>query len=114
VIEQVPIYSYDAASQLLSLVHQLGATTINSFSYTYDKVGNRTAKVDTNGTANYTYDTLNRLVQAFRFDYSITNQQIRRSNLWRILSCANGEIQQIFKRIKFLSQFLDWRLSVCL
>ncbi|MDA2925486.1 hypothetical protein MYX65_12710, partial [Acidobacteria bacterium AH-259-L09] len=60
----VTTYSYDAASQLLSLVHQLGATTINSFSYTYDKVGNRTAKTDNNGTANYTYDALNRLVQA--------------------------------------------------
>ena len=57
-------YTYDAASQLLSLVHQLGATSINSFSYTYDKVGNRKTKVDNNGTTDYTYDTLNRLVQA--------------------------------------------------
>jgi len=58
-------YSYDAASQLLSLVHQLGLNPpINSFTYTYDKVGNRKTKVDNNGTANYTYDTLNRLVQA--------------------------------------------------
>ena len=55
-------YTYDAASQLLSLVHQLGATTINSFTYTYDKIGNRETKTDNNGTANYTYDTLNRLV----------------------------------------------------
>jgi len=38
--------SYDAASQLLSLIHQLGATTINSFNYTYDKVGNRKTKTD--------------------------------------------------------------------
>jgi len=60
----VTTYDYDAASQLLSLVHQLGATTINSFTYTYDKVGNRKTKADNNGTANYTYDTLNRLVQA--------------------------------------------------
>ncbi len=60
----VTTYSYDAASQLSSLVHQLGATTINSFTYTYDKVGNRKSKADNNGTANYTYDTLNRLVNA--------------------------------------------------
>ena len=60
----VTTYDYDPASQLLSLVHQLGATTINSFTYTYDKVGNRKTKADNNGTANYTYDTLNRLVQA--------------------------------------------------
>jgi RHS repeat-associated protein len=60
----VTTYSYDAASQLLSLVHQLGATTVNSFSYTYDRVGNRKTKADKNGTASYTYDTLNRLVEA--------------------------------------------------
>ena len=57
-------YTYDAASQLLSLSHQLGATTIDSFTYSYDKVGNRKSKADNNGTANYTYDALNRLVQA--------------------------------------------------
>jgi RHS repeat-associated protein len=57
-------YSYDAASQLLSLVHQLGATTVNSFSYTYDKVGNRKSKTNRDGAHNYTYDTLNRLVDA--------------------------------------------------
>jgi RHS repeat-associated protein len=57
-------YSYDAASQLLSIAHQLGATTIDSFTYTYDKVGNRNSKADNNGTANYTYDALNRLIQA--------------------------------------------------
>ncbi len=32
--------------------------------YTYDKVGNRQSKADTSGTANYSYDMLNRLVQA--------------------------------------------------
>jgi RHS repeat-associated protein len=57
-------YSYDAASQLAHLTHQLGAATINSFDYTYDKVGNRKTKVDGNGSYNYTYDTLNRLLQA--------------------------------------------------
>jgi len=61
----VTTYTYDAASQLLSLVHQLGLNPpINSFAYTYDKVGNRKTRADNNGSANYTYDTLNRLVQA--------------------------------------------------
>ncbi len=46
----VSSYTYDPASQLLSLTHKLGATTIDSFSYTYDKVGNRKTKVDTNGS----------------------------------------------------------------
>ncbi len=57
-------YTYDPASQLLSLVHQLGANTINSFAYTYDNVGNRASRTDNNGTAEYTYDELNRLVEA--------------------------------------------------
>jgi RHS repeat-associated protein len=60
----VTSYAYDAASQLLSLAHKLGATTINSFNYTYDKVGNRKTKVNRDGNHNYTYDTLNRLVEA--------------------------------------------------
>jgi len=60
----VTTYNYDVASQLLSLVHQLGATTINSFTYSYDDVGNRKTKTDNSGIASYTYDTLNRLVQA--------------------------------------------------
>ena len=64
-------YQYDEASRLLSLVHQLGATTINSFAYTYDRVGNRTARTDSAGTAEYNYDALNRLLEAmspFPFD----------------------------------------------
>jgi RHS repeat-associated protein len=60
----VTTYTYDAASQLLSLAHKLGATTINSFDYTYDKVGNRKTKVNRDGSHNYNYDTLNRLVEA--------------------------------------------------
>ncbi len=60
----VTSYSYDAASQLLSLVHQLGTTTVNSFNYTYDKVGNRKSKTNRDGAHNYTYDTLNRLIDA--------------------------------------------------
>ena len=57
-------YNYDAASQLLKLVHQRSGTTINSFDYTYDRIGNRKSKADNTGTANYAYDVLNRLTQA--------------------------------------------------
>ena len=45
----VTSYTYDAASQLLTLGHQLGATTINLFTYTYDKVGNRKSKTSRDG-----------------------------------------------------------------
>ena len=57
-------YTYDPASQLLSLVHQLGGNTMNSFAYTYDNVGNRTSRTDNVGTADYAYDPLNQLVEA--------------------------------------------------
>lgn len=60
----VTSYTYDAASQLLTLGHQLGATSINSFTYTYDKVGNRKTKTSRDGLHDYTYDVLNRLTQA--------------------------------------------------
>ncbi|HEV8719169.1 MAG TPA: tandem-95 repeat protein [Candidatus Binatia bacterium] len=60
----VTTYQYDSASQLTRLAHQLGATTINSFDYTYDKVGNRKSKSSRDGMHDYTYDTLNRLIQA--------------------------------------------------
>ncbi len=63
-------YSYDKTSQLLSLVNSLGASTISSFSYTYDKVGNRTSMsqqrsaLTVNPSLNYGYDALYRLTQA--------------------------------------------------
>ena len=60
----VTSYSYDPASQLLNLTHQRSGVTVNSFVYTYDRVGNRNSKADNSGTANYTYDVLNRLTQA--------------------------------------------------
>jgi len=60
----VTSYTYDAASQLLTLGHQLAGTTINSFSYSYDKVGNRKTKTSRDGLHDYTYDVLNRLTQA--------------------------------------------------
>ncbi|TMA82907.1 MAG: RHS repeat protein, partial [Deltaproteobacteria bacterium] len=59
----VMTYTYDAASQLTRLAHQFGATTINSFDYTYDKIGNRKSKTNRDGMHDYTYDTLNRLIQ---------------------------------------------------
>ena len=51
-------------AQLLTLGHQLSATTINSFSYSYDKVGNRKTKTSRDGLHDYAYDVLNRLTQA--------------------------------------------------
>jgi len=59
----VTTYNYDAASQLLSLVHEHNLTTINSFNYTYDKVGNRITKTDNTTALSYTYDALNRLTK---------------------------------------------------
>jgi RHS repeat-associated protein len=39
-------------------------STINTYTYTHDNVGNRTGMTDTAGTHNYTYDEIYRLVQA--------------------------------------------------
>jgi RHS repeat-associated protein len=58
-------YTYDNLSRLLSVLHQLGASTIDGATYTVDPVGNRTAKIDkhANVTSNYTYDPLYELTQ---------------------------------------------------
>jgi len=39
-------YSYDPVSRLLSVLHQLGSTTLDGASYTYDNAGNRLTKTD--------------------------------------------------------------------
>ena len=58
-------YTYDASNRLLSIVHTLNNTsTIDFYKYTYDRVGNRTSMTDLNGTHNYIYDELYRLIEA--------------------------------------------------
>ncbi len=61
-------YSYDNLSRLLSVLHQVGSTTIDGASYTYDSAGNRTAKTNylNSTTENYTYDALYQLTQVMQ------------------------------------------------
>ncbi|MGH9546612.1 MAG: hypothetical protein ACRD23_15500, partial [Terriglobales bacterium] len=56
-------YSYDNVSHLLSVLHQLGSSTVDGASYTYDSAGNRTAKTDqaSNVTSSYGYDAIYQL-----------------------------------------------------
>ncbi|MGB8540329.1 MAG: hypothetical protein WCD49_01715 [Candidatus Acidiferrales bacterium] len=58
-------YSYDNLSRLLSVLHQVGTSTIDGNVYTYDSVGNGTAKTNELSavTSSYTYDPLNELTQ---------------------------------------------------
>ncbi len=58
-------YSYNNVSQLLSVLHQVGTSTIDGATYTVDPAGNRTAKTDMYAgvTSNYTYDPLYELTQ---------------------------------------------------
>jgi RHS repeat-associated protein len=58
----VSSYSYDNAGGLTGISHvQNGSTTIASVAYTLDAVGNRTQRVDQQGTHSYSYDNLYRL-----------------------------------------------------
>ena len=59
-------YSYDNLSHLLSVLHQVGATTLDGASYTYDAAGNRSSKTDQlpSVTTNYGYDAIYQLLQA--------------------------------------------------
>jgi len=58
----VSSYSYDNADRLTGISHvQNGSTTVASVSYTLDAAGNRTQRVDQQGTHSYSYDNLYRL-----------------------------------------------------
>jgi RHS repeat-associated protein len=56
-------YAYDNESHLLSVLHQLGSSTLDGASYTYDSAGNRTVKTDqaSNVTSSYGYDAIYQL-----------------------------------------------------
>jgi RHS repeat-associated protein len=58
-------YAYDSVSRLTSILHQLGSTTLDGATYTYDNAGNRTSKSDlrTSATSNYGYDNIYQLLQ---------------------------------------------------
>jgi RHS repeat-associated protein len=58
----VSTYGHDNADRLTSISHvKGGGTTVASVAYTLDDVGNRTQRVDQQGTHNYVYDDLHRL-----------------------------------------------------
>ncbi len=59
-------FSYDPASQVTNILHQLGASgpTINQAAYTYNGVGNRESLTDRRGIQNFGYDNLDRLTSA--------------------------------------------------
>lgn len=59
-------YSYDPASQVTNILHQIVAssTQINKADYLYNPVGNRTSLTDRRGLQTFGYDTLDRLTSA--------------------------------------------------
>jgi len=59
-------YSYDPASQVTTILHQLTATStpINQAEYVYNPVGNRTSLTDRRGAQSFGYDALDRLAAA--------------------------------------------------
>ncbi|WP_083761159.1 RHS repeat-associated core domain-containing protein [Pelobacter propionicus] len=65
-------YRYDNSERLVKLEHKTRhGRTIDSFSYTLDRVGNRLSTTEANATTNYGYDAIYRLLYA---------QQSRRHN----------------------------------
>jgi RHS repeat-associated protein len=57
-------YGYDAASRLTSLITRHGQTTLASFQYTYDRIGNRGTMTEIAGQNRYAYDEIYRLTNA--------------------------------------------------
>jgi RHS repeat-associated protein len=60
------VFSYDPASQVTNILHQLTATStqINKADYLYNGVGNRESLTDRRGVQNFGYDNLDRLTSA--------------------------------------------------
>lgn len=60
------IYSYDPASQVTQIIHQLTATStpFNQASYAYNSVDKRTSLTDRRGSQAFGYDSLDRLTSA--------------------------------------------------
>jgi len=111
-------YAYDALSQLTNLAHALGATTISSFGYAYDKVGNRTT-LNTTRTGvnvaprlNYTYDALNRLIQATHplpsqpnetFNYDAVGNRLRRDG--QTTDAAFDSTNRLLQDVQFIYRY---------
>jgi len=59
-------YTYDPASQVTNILHQLTATStqINKADYVYNGIGNRTSLTDKRGSQAFGYDNLDRLTSA--------------------------------------------------
>jgi RHS repeat-associated protein len=59
-------YTYNNVSNLLSVLHQLGTTTLDGASYTYDLAGNRKTRTDKRlgTTLTYAYDNIYQLLTA--------------------------------------------------
>jgi len=63
--DTVTSYSYDPLSRLINITHKNAFQhTIDSFSYAYDHVGNRTVKKDNHKSIHYSYDPIYRLTRA--------------------------------------------------
>jgi len=58
--------SYDPASQVTQVLHQLQATStqVNKAEYAYNNVGNRTSLTDRRGSQTFGYDSLDRLTSS--------------------------------------------------
>ncbi len=66
ILQKNATYTYDPASQVSQILHQIVATTaqINQAAYAYNPVGNRTSLTDRRGSQAFGYDPLDRLTSA--------------------------------------------------
>ena len=76
-------YTYDADGRITALVTKTSKKkAINSISHGYDKTANRTTKVESAGTTNYSYDAIYRLIKTAlgtttkeQFTYDVTGNR---------------------------------------
>ena len=71
--ELVTKYEFNPLGALKRLIHTNKGKELEKFIYTYDPVGNMTSQERNGETTIYTYDSLNRLIQAGDNKYSYDN-----------------------------------------
>jgi RHS repeat-associated protein len=96
---------YDADNRLTGVTYSDGSTVTEA----YDVNGNRTSMTDTHGTNTYTYDALNRVTSATRFDGAAVGYSYDAAGRRTSLTYPDGHaLKYAYDGASKLTQVTDW------
>ncbi len=104
-------YTYDPANRLTEVSYSSGKPS--TIKYEYDKNGNRTSVIDGTGTSKYTYDQLDRLIEAetghkekTKYEYDLANDKTK------ITYPNTKAVTRAFDKDGRLEKVTDWSSNV--